>query len=119
PPSRPEMHEMPRDFFKELAVFTILKQRQFAQSKLYFNFSGGFGALGGGLGALGGFGGGFGGGMGAPVPRKPSVEVLETGLVGSLDYKILKAGRADDLFTWLKTKRYQFSGDEAARDYYV
>src|SRR2546423_4055032 len=45
-PSRPELHEMPRDFFKELAVFTILKQRQFAQSKLYFNFSGGFGALG-------------------------------------------------------------------------
>src|SRR5438874_2524810 len=26
-PARPKLDEMPRDFFKELAVFTILKQR--------------------------------------------------------------------------------------------
>ena len=30
----PKLDEMPRDFFKQLAVFTILKQREFPQSKL-------------------------------------------------------------------------------------
>ena len=33
-PSRPKLHEMPRDFFKHLAVYTILKKREFPQSKL-------------------------------------------------------------------------------------
>src|ERR1700736_1163899 len=32
--ARPKLHEMPRDFFKELAVFTILKKRESPQSKL-------------------------------------------------------------------------------------
>src|SRR3954449_2389120 len=33
-PGRPRLDEMPRDFFKELAVFTILKKREYPQSKL-------------------------------------------------------------------------------------
>src|ERR1700693_5636823 len=33
-PSQPKLHEMPRDFFKHLAVSAILKRREFAQSKL-------------------------------------------------------------------------------------
>src|SRR5215471_10943617 len=33
-PSRPRLDEMPRDFFKELAVYTILKKREYPQSKL-------------------------------------------------------------------------------------
>src|SRR5437867_8225496 len=33
-PSRPKLDEMPRDFFKALAVFTILKKREQPQSKL-------------------------------------------------------------------------------------
>src|SRR5437763_2563466 len=33
-PTQPKLHEMPRDFFKHLAVYSILKQREFAQSKL-------------------------------------------------------------------------------------
>src|SRR5438067_11712637 len=33
-PSRPRLDEMPRDFFKELAVLTILKKREQPQSKL-------------------------------------------------------------------------------------
>src|SRR5437867_11113719 len=33
-PARPKLAEMPRDFFKELAVFTILKQRAYPESKL-------------------------------------------------------------------------------------
>src|SRR6202163_818717 len=31
-PSRPKLAEMPRDFFKELAVFTILKKREYPES---------------------------------------------------------------------------------------
>ena len=33
-PSKPKLDEMPRDFFKELAVFSILKKREQLQSKL-------------------------------------------------------------------------------------
>src|SRR5437773_12112851 len=33
-PTQPKLHEMPRDFFKHLAVFSILKRREVPQSKL-------------------------------------------------------------------------------------
>src|SRR5215813_8681459 len=33
-PARPKLHEMPRDFFKHLAVYTIMKKREMPQSKL-------------------------------------------------------------------------------------
>src|SRR4051794_16527769 len=33
-PTQPKLHEMPRDFFKHLAVYSILKQRQSPHSKL-------------------------------------------------------------------------------------
>src|SRR5712672_3367215 len=33
-PTQPKLHEMPRDFFKHLAVYSILKQREIPQSKL-------------------------------------------------------------------------------------
>src|SRR5437588_7836634 len=33
-PTPPKLHEMPRDFFKHLAVFTILKNREFPWSRL-------------------------------------------------------------------------------------
>ena len=33
-PAQPKLHEMPRDFFKSLAVFSILKKREFPESKL-------------------------------------------------------------------------------------
>src|SRR4029453_11815285 len=35
-PSQPKLHEMPRDFFKNLAVYSILKRREFPQSKLMY-----------------------------------------------------------------------------------
>ena len=44
---------------------------------------------------------------------------LEAGVVGSLDYKILAAGRADDLYAWLKANKYHYSGDEATLNFYV
>src|SRR5919201_3026618 len=34
PPAKPRLDEMPRDFFKELAVYSILKKREQPQSKL-------------------------------------------------------------------------------------
>src|SRR5437879_8259596 len=33
-PAQPKLHEMPKDFFKELAVFTILKRREHPMSHL-------------------------------------------------------------------------------------
>src|SRR2546426_8519182 len=33
-PAQPKLHEMPRDYFKELAIFSIMKKREFPQSKL-------------------------------------------------------------------------------------
>jgi hypothetical protein len=113
-PSQPKLHEMPRDFFKQLAVFSILKQRELPQSKLLPMFEGR-------------------GGRGqrllqladnaqlskSDTSRKPTVVVLEAGVVGSLDYKIIAADRADDLYQWLKDNKYHFSGDEATLNFYV
>jgi hypothetical protein len=111
-PSKPKLDEMPRDFFKELALYTILKRREQPHSNL----------------------------LPVPVekqapndarnkskqeagevhrPRPPAVKVLEAGVVGNLDYKIIEAGRADDLFGWLKDNKYTYSGDEATLDYYI
>ncbi len=53
------------------------------------------------------------------VPRAPAIKVLEAGVVGSLDYKIIEAGRADDLFQWLKDNKYHYAGDEATLNFYV
>src|ERR1700676_2522087 len=82
-PSQPKLHEMPRDFFKHLAVYSIMKKREFAHSKLLPNPRRNGVLLGGNFwGAL-------------PMaergraesdPRKPTVVVLEAGVVGSLDY---------------------------------
>src|SRR5436853_2496382 len=33
-PSQPKLHEMPKEYFKHLAIYTILKKREFAHSKL-------------------------------------------------------------------------------------
>ena len=119
-PSQPKLNEMPRDFFKHLAVYTIMKKREFAHSKLLpliepvefemrRNLLQRFDAAA------------------APAQkaglevaeRKPAIKILEVGTVGSLEYKIIEAGRADDLFKWLKDNKYSYSGDEATLNYYV
>jgi hypothetical protein len=124
-PGKPQLDEMPRDFFKEMAVHTILQRREYPTSSLVFANAtflvglgaGGLGFGGAGLGGFGGFGGmGFAGGL---MPRPPAVKVLETGVVGALDYKILEAKRADDLYDWLKDHKYKFGGDEATLDHYI
>src|SRR5256714_2259749 len=77
-PSRPKLDEMPRDFFKSLAVFTILKKREHPESKLLprptrLNFGVGGGGRGGSPGAA------------LAIDRKSTVKVLEAGVVGTLD----------------------------------
>jgi hypothetical protein len=92
---------MPRDFFKELAVFTILepmdlskyKQLRLAKNGERFKEDKRTGPRG--------------------------VKVVEAGIVGSLDYKIIVAERADDLYAWLKENKYSYSGDEATLDFYI
>src|SRR5256714_1273876 len=114
-PAQPKLNEMPRDFFKELAVLTILKKREQPHSNLLPILypppapPGAGGAPVANTTATGG---------GAP-PRKPAVVVLEAGVVGSLDYKVIKAERADDLFKWLKDNKYSYAGDEGTLNHYV
>jgi hypothetical protein len=100
-PSKPKLDEMPREFFKELAVFTILEPMDIAKYKsaLYTRKSKN--------------------GAEDKEGRKPGVKVLEAGIVGSLDYKIIVAERADDLYAWLKENKYSYSGDEATLDFYI
>ncbi len=101
-PARPKLQEMPRDFFKALAVFTILepmdltkfkpmRPRAVLENARYMPKSAG----------------------------KPAVRVLEAGVVGSLDYKILEADKADALFDWLKENKYSYSGDTETLNFYV
>ncbi|MFN3649093.1 MAG: DUF2330 domain-containing protein [Armatimonadota bacterium] len=100
-PSRPRLYEMPRDFFKELAVFTILRPMPLDKYKpVLFRARGAFG------------------GASAPAAKR-SVVVLEEGVVGSLDYKIVRAEDAADLFAWLKENRYSYAGDEATLQHYI
>ena len=117
-PSQPKLHEMPRDFFKHLAVYTILKKRELPQSKLIAGCRNraAFGeAAGGGKAGRGGNDIGCRRSTQAP----PTVVVLGAGVVGSLDYKIIAADRADDLFQWLKDNKYSYAGDEATLNFYV
>ena len=102
-PSQPKLQEMPRDFFRALAVFTILEPMdisKFKQMRLMRSSVESKSRQEGG----------------AP---KPAVRVLERGVVGNLDYKILEADKADALFRWLKDNRYHFAGDEATLNYYI
>src|SRR5438034_2665441 len=92
-PSKPKLDEMPRDFFKELAVFTILKKREFPHSKLLPVLIEPTSAA---RPRADGQGDNY------YARGKTTVKVLEAGIVGSLDYKIIAADRADDLYSWLK-----------------
>src|SRR5439155_2383893 len=78
-PTQPKLHEMPRDFFKHLAIYSIMKKREFAHSKLLpvQNLP---------RGGAGGFGRAL--AQSAAEDRnhregkKPTVIVLEAGVVG-------------------------------------
>src|SRR5262249_13540254 len=98
-PSKPNLDVMPREFFKELALFTILEPMDISKYKsslLKADKDGG-----------------------TREPSKPTIKIVESGVVGSLEYKIIVAERADDLYSWLKDNQYNFSGDEATLDFYI
>ena len=110
-PSRPKLEEMPRDFFKELAVFTILKKREQPRSKLLPQPVRRL--------ATAARGGAVPDAKFKKADRPSSVKVLEAGVVGTLDYKIIAAERADDLYAWLKDNKYHYAGDESTLDFYL
>src|SRR4051812_8182804 len=97
-PTQPKLHEMPRDYFKHLAVYTILKKREFPNSKLLPQMMFGM-ANGRGMMPMAAMKASDRSEQ-ASAPPRPTVRVLEAGVVGSLDYKIIEADRADDLFAW-------------------
>jgi hypothetical protein len=114
-PSQPKLHEMPRDFFKHLAVYTIMKKRENPHSKLLRDEEDRTRQTI--LKRLSKFSS-----EAKPADssgRPPAIKILEAGVVGSLDYKIIEAGRADDLYKWLKDNNYTYSGDEATLGFYV
>jgi hypothetical protein len=103
-PNKPKLDEMPRDFFKELAVFTILEPMDISKYKNLKSR----------------FGGGLPQAAARDADKKPTtIKIIEHGVVGSLDYKIIVAEQADDLFTWLKDNQYNYGGDEATLDHYI
>src|SRR5262245_44481136 len=106
-PTRPKLHEMPRDFFKHLAVYTILMKREFPHSQLLpvlrYRRNLAFGAPSAKKELANN-------NFDQTKRRQPTVVVLEAGVVGSLDYKIISAERADDLYQWLKDNKYSYSG---------
>jgi hypothetical protein len=115
-PAQPKLHEMPRDFFKHLAVYSILKQREFPHSKLLPLMGRGPGAA---YGAFTQTGLALDNRETKARDREPTVKVIEAGVVGSLDYKIIEATRADDLYKWLKDNKYHYAGDETTLNFYV
>ncbi|MBT9582849.1 DUF2330 domain-containing protein [bacterium] len=102
-PARPKLQEMPRDFFKELAIFTILEPMDLSKYKMMRNYPSAANE----------------GAHPTSKASRPAVRVLETGVVGNLDYKVLDVDRADALYQWLKANRYHYAGDEATLGFYV
>ena len=107
-PGQPKLDEMPRDFFTDLALYTILmplpepiwvELRPVVEDEDGRVYS-------------------------SAVPSESSdsahgVTVLEAGVVGSLDYKIIVAQQAEGLFDWLKENNYSYGGDEGTLDTYI
>lgn len=108
-PARPKLDEMPRDFFKDLAIYTILMP---LPEPIYSPFDPPLPAACAAPMAEGAASQTF-------ERRKSSVRVLESGVVGSLDYKIIVADDASGLFQWLKANRYSYAGDETTLDFYI
>src|SRR5262245_11442993 len=108
-PSQPKLDEMPRDFFKDLVIYTILMPLPEAiwvdlQPHRYREEDGVLMSA-------------------APQSEMQKadhgVTVLEAGVVGSLDYKIILAEQASGLFDWLKENHYVYSGDHKTLQFYI
>jgi len=109
-PSKPKLDTMPRDFFKDLAMYTILMPLPEAIYTPGDPPQPMAAAMP--MAAFGGKSIDF-------SRKKESVHVLESGVVGSLDYKIILADDANGLFEWLKANHYSYGGDEATLQFYI
>jgi hypothetical protein len=111
-PSQPTLDEMPRDFFKHLAVYTILlpmPKRIWPANPIPPAPAGMRRVMKS-----------AGGGMPMMVTEAElGVTVLEAGVVGSLDYKVIEATNSTGLFEWLKLNGYSYSGDEETLEFYI
>lgn len=87
-PAQPKLDEMPRDFFTALATYTIWKsdprEKVMPKSPIMAPV------------------------VTAPVSEAPRVTILEAGVVGTLDYKIVAATAAADLYQWLQDNGYHY-----------
>jgi hypothetical protein len=112
-PSRPALHEMPRELFKHLAVFTTLKKRDYPQSKLLSVAQAPSVAATGLPGA--------GGAQTAPIDpsqQKPAEANAATPVIALMDHKVFDANRVNELFAWLRDNGYDFASDDATlKDY--
>lgn len=109
-PSRPKLDEMPRDFFKDLAMYTILMPLPEPIDSSLLESEHKIGKKG--AGARFNY-------AASGIRQEGHVQVLESGVVGSLDYKIILADDASGLFQWLKSNRYSYGGDEATLQFYI
>jgi hypothetical protein len=107
-PAQPRVEEMPKTLLRELAVFTTLKRRESPVSKLMSELVAGRLARLEELKTASGEG-----------KAGSNINELEAGTVGSLDYKIITADKAADLYSWLKENNYNYVGDQAALDFYI
>jgi hypothetical protein len=106
-PSKPKLDEMPRDFFKDLAIYTILMP---LPETIWLDPPPPMSAPGGGGRKFD---------SGGVVEKGHGVKVLESGVVGSLDYKIIVAEDAKGLYAWLQENKYSFGGTEETLDFYI
>src|SRR5262249_6173599 len=97
-PAQPKLHEMPKELFKHIAISTTLKRRGSPRSNLPPEPDRRLGVT---FGTFDARTEAAKAGESKPA-APPPVRILETGVVGSLDYKVLEADRADALFDWLK-----------------
>jgi hypothetical protein len=107
-PARPKLDEMPRDFFKDMAIYTILMP---LPQMIWLDH---WGRDKDGARPC----------CAAPdvlqtAQKERKVTVLEAGVVGSLDYKIIVAEDANGLFDWLKENQYAYAGDNATLKFYI
>ncbi|KAF0240610.1 MAG: hypothetical protein FD180_4852 [Planctomycetota bacterium] len=112
-PSQPKLDEMPRDFFKDLAIYTILMP---LPQPIWVDLIARPMEDASPATAMAGGGGGR---LRKELKKDQGVTVLEAGVVGSLDYKIIVAEKADGLFDWLKENNYVYSGDQSTLDHYI
>ena len=110
-PAQPKLDEMPRDFFKDLAIYSILMPLPEAiwadLNPMPVEENAALRPMAPPSD-----------GLALPKPAS-SVRILEAGVVGSLDYKIIVADKADDLYQWLKDNNYSYGGDEDTLGFYI